>query len=501
MSVSSPPADPGDGTPVRDRARSGLQPDALGFGGGLVIAFASAAPAYSLAAALGPLVVAVGVQAPAALLVSFVPMLLVASAFAALNRADPDCGATFTWVTRAMGPVVGWLAGWAVCATGVLVIGSLAEVASRYALLLVGLEGAAGSRGAVTGLAVALIALMTALCVYGTEASARVQQAMLVVQAGGLGLLAVVALTRTLGGDAPAGSEAPSAAWFSPFAVEGSGALVAGLLIGVFIYWGWESALNLNEETSDGARAPGRAGTAATAILLATYLVVTVAVIAYVGPQRLAVTAADESFLGPLAREVLGSPLDLLVLLALVTSALASTQTTVLPGSRTALSMARVGALPAALGRVHPRFRTPHVATVAIGVLAVAWYVPTSFLSERLLTDSVAALALLIAFYYALTGFACPILYRRRLRRSVRELLLYGIVPTFGALALSYVLVRALLLLADPAESELGETWVGLGAPAVLGLGFLLSGAVLMIVWWAARPAGFFRRRPEALPG
>lgn len=251
---------------------------------------------------------------------------------------------------------------------------------------------------------------MTALCVYSTETSARVQLALLVVQAGGLGLFAVVALTRAVGEGAAAGSQTPSVAWLSPFAVAGSGALVAGVLIGVFVYWGWESALNLNEETSDGARASGRAGIAATAILLGTYLVATVAILAYAGPERLAANAVDESFLGPLAREVLGSPLDRLVLLALVTSALASTQTTVLPGSRTALSMARVGALPTALGRVHPRFRTPHVATVAIGVLAGAWYVPASVLSESFLADSIAALAMLIAFYYALTGFACPLL-------------------------------------------------------------------------------------------
>lgn len=498
--MSSRSAAPRYPTAVADRAPTRLRPNAVGFGGGLVIAWSSAAPAYSLAAALGSLVLAVGVQAPAALLVSFVPMLLVASAFAALNRADPDCGATFTWVTRAMGPIPGWLAGWAVCATGVLVIGSLAEVASRYSLLLLGLDGAAGSRAGVTGLAVAFIAVMTALCVYSTEASARVQLAMLVVQAGGLGLFAVVALTQVLGGDAPASSQMPSVAWLSPFAVAGSGALVAGVLIGVFVYWGWESALNLNEETSDGARAPGRAGIATTAILLATYLVATVAILAYAGPERLAANM-DESFLGPLAREALGSPLDRLVLLALVTSALASTQTTVFPGSRTALSMARVGALPAALGRVHPRFRTPHVATVATGVLAAAWYVPASLLSESFLADSIAALAMLIAFYYALTGFACLLLYRRRLRRSARELVRYGIAPLLGALALSYVLVRAFLLLADPAESELGGTWFGLGAPAVIGLGLLLAGAGLMVIWRAAGPAGFFSRRPEALPG
>ena len=478
-----------------------LRHGAIGFLDGLVIAFASAAPAYSLAAALGALVAAVGAQAPAALLVSFVPMLLVASAFHQLNRAEPDCGATFTWVTRAMGPALGWVAGWAVCATGILVIGSLAEIASRYSLLLVGLEEAARSAAAVVALAVACMVAMTALCVYGTEASARLQRALLVVQAGGLGLFAVAALAAAIGGGAPTGARAPSLSWVSPFAVESTGALVGGLLIGVFIYWGWESALNLNEETANGERASGRAGVASTVVLLATYLLVTVAVVSYAGTGRLGAIAADEGFFGTLAGELLVSPLDKLVLLALVASALASTQTTVLPGSRTALSMARAGALPAVLARVHPRFRTPHVATVAIGVLAVLWYVPVRLLSESFLADSITALALLIAFYYALTGYACPILYRRRLRRSARDLVRLGLAPLLGALCLTFVFVRALVLYADPAESELGQSWLGLGVPAVLGLGLLLLGGLLMAGLRAARPAGFFSRRAEALPG
>ena len=84
-----------------------LRPDAVGFLDALVIGLASTSPAYSLAAVLGPIVALVGVHAPGVLLASFVPMLLIAGAFAALNRADPDCGTTFSWVTRAMGPWAG----------------------------------------------------------------------------------------------------------------------------------------------------------------------------------------------------------------------------------------------------------------------------------------------------------------------------------------------------------------------------------------------------------
>ena len=96
----------------------------------------------------------------------------------------------------------------------------------------------------------------------------------------------------------------------------------------------------------------------------------------------------------------------------MLTSAAASTQTTILPTARTSLSMARAGAMPESLGRVHPRFLTPHVSTILMGVLSIVWYVGLTIVSENILFDSIAALGLMIAFYYGLTGFACTIYYR-----------------------------------------------------------------------------------------
>src|SRR5688572_33074367 len=115
--------DPAD--PVADPvAEPTLQPGAIGFVDALVIGLASTSPAYSLAAILGALVALTGVNAPGVLLASFLPMLLIAAAFAALNRVDPDCGTTFSWVTRAMGPWLGWIGGWAIAMTGILIVGS-----------------------------------------------------------------------------------------------------------------------------------------------------------------------------------------------------------------------------------------------------------------------------------------------------------------------------------------------------------------------------------------
>ena len=485
--ITAPPA------PAQVGAK-GLKKNAIGFLDGLSIGLASTAPAYSIAAVLGSIVVAVGVQAPAVLLTSFVPMFFIAAAFFYLNRADQDCGTTFSWVTRAMGPWAGWMGGWAICTTGILVIGSLADISAFYAFDLLGLTELRRSRVAVVALAVLIIAVMTLIVVIGTELSAHLQRVLTLGQVGILLLFAVVALVKVFAGDAAPRSVDPEASWFSPFAVDGYSSLLTGLLLGVFIYWGWESAVNLTEETEDSARAPGLAGVVSTVILLGTYVLVAVATIAYVGLGRIAAFDDDAGVLGAVADGVLGS-LGFLVVLAVITSGLSSAQTTILPSSRTTLSMARAGAMPRALGAVHPRFLTPHVSTIAIGVLAVAWYVVASLISDNFLFDTLSALSLMIAFYYALTGFACAIYYRHELLRSVRNLLFIGVAPVLGASMLTYLLVESFRDLADPGASYTGESILGVGVPLAIGVGFLLLGVVLMLIWRVTGGAEYFGRR------
>ena len=280
---------------------------------------------------IGPIVALVGVYAPGVLLASFVPMLLIASAFYYLNKVDQDCGTTFSWVTRAMGPWFGWIGGWAISMTGVLVIGSLADIAVRFTLLTVGLDDLASNLAVVIPLAVVVIVAMTALCVFGTEASARLQNVLILAQVGGLLIFAVVALWRAVAGDSLLDALTPSITWLNPFG-EGGAALTAGLLLGVFAYWGWESAVNLTEETTDSASAPGKAGIVSTILLLVTYLAVAYAVVAFAGTEFLAENEEEEELIFGLLTEVLW---DWVLLLAVATSALASTQTTIIPAPRT----------------------------------------------------------------------------------------------------------------------------------------------------------------------
>ena len=472
----------------------GLKPNAIGFVDALVIGLNSTSPAYSLAAIIGPVVALVGIYAPGVMLASFVPMLLIASAFYYLNKVDQDCGTTFSWVTRAMGPWAGWFGGWAIAMTGVLVVGSLADVAVSFALLAFGLDGWVDNTFVRQLLTVLLILVMTALCVIGTELSAKVQNVLILAQVACLLVFVGVAMYSVYNGTSKYDAVDPAFGWLNPFGAGGA-ALTGGLLLGVFAYWGWESAVNLTEEVEDSATAPGRAGLWSTVILLVTYVSVGFAVVAYAGPAFLAENADEEEFIfAQLAGDVMGG-WDWVLLLAVSTSAIASTQTTIIPASRTALSMARRRALPEHYAHISPRFRTPDVSTWWVAAIAIAWYLVVSQISSNALFDSLTALSLLIAFYYALTGLACVVYYRRHLLESVHNFLLIGVGPLVGAGLLTWLLVRSVADMSDPENSYSGTSWFGLGPPLVIGIGITATGVLAMFARRLWAPA-FWQERP-----
>ena len=491
--VPTPSAPPATPTGVEDK---GLKKNAIGFVSSVVIGVASTAPGYSLAATLGFVAAAVALQSPAILLISFIPMFLVAGGYYYMNKADPDCGTSFSWVTKAMGPQLGWIAGWTIVVADIIVMANLAQIAGLYSFELFGWTAAAESTAAVTAVGVLWIVIMTAIVVIGIELSARTQVGLLAAEIFTLALFSVVALIKVYAGSAPAASIHPSLSWINPFSLSPS-EISAGMLLAVFIYWGWDTTATVNEETEDPGEAPGKATVVSTLILLGIYIVVAFAAQAYAGVDSL--IANQEDVLSSLGTEVFGSPLDKILIIAVMTSAAASTQTTILPTARTTLSMARANAMPKSLGKVHPRFLTPHVSTILMGGLSILWYVGLTLVSEDILFDSLAALGLMISFYIGITGFACTVYYRRELFRSVKNFFFIGVGPSVGGAILFYLLVKNAIELSDPANSESGNSWAGIGPPLVIAAFFLVLGVVLMFVQWRAFPA-FFKRKPEVVP-
>jgi amino acid transporter len=453
----------------------GLRAGAIGLLSSVVIAVSSTAPAYSMAATLGLIVAVVGVHSPATLVVSFLPMLCIAYAFRELNKADPDCGTTFTWAARAFGPRTGWMGGWGIIAADVIVMASLAQIAGRYFLELVG-AGSAGTAW-VTTVGVAFIALLTWVCYRGIEISARLQQVLLVIEVGALLIFAVVALTKAATGHALPGAAHPSAGWLNPW--TGSfGSLSNSFLLAVFIYWGWDCALSVNEETKDSARTPGRAAIMATLVLVAIFAVVSAACLAYAGPAFLASHNTD--VLGAMASSVLGSTPGKLLVLCVLTSTAASAQTAIMPTARAVLAMSAHRALPAWFARMHRSYRTPTVATLVMGAVSALFFVLLTAVSKNVLADSAASVGLLIAFYYGLTGFACVWFFRRDLRSSAHALLVKGILPLFGGLTLLGAFVLSIKSYWPAASSY--SSFHGIGGIFLIGAGSLLTGMIIMLV-------------------
>ena len=491
MTTIDPPA----GVPVHGEGamEKGLKTGALGFVSSVVIGVASTAPGYSLAASLGVVAAAVAFQAPAALLLAFVPMFLIAGSYYSMNRVDPDCGTTFTWVTKGIGPVSGWVSGWALLLADILVMASLSQIAGQYTFLLFGADKLAASTFWVTVIGVIWIVVMTWICYVGIEISARTQWFLLAAEIVTLALFAVFALVKVYNGSL-AGSVHPSLSWLNPFAVSSS-AMTAGVLTAIFIYWGWDTAVSVNEETEDAERTPGIAAVVSTLLLLGIYIVVGYAAIAVHGPQFL-VDNQDE-ILSPLGKDVLPAGLDKLLIIAVLTSASASTQTTILPATRAALSMASHGAAPKAFASINPRRLTPGYATIWFGAIAIAYYVVLTLVSTNILSDSITATGLMITFYLGITGVACVIYFRKALFNDLRTFLLAGLGPALGAIMMGYIFVRSAIDQFDPANSDSGKAMLGMGAPFTITLLGLLLGLILMGLQWRSKP-DFFRRKRES---
>ena len=223
---------------------------------------ASTAPAYSLAATLGFVVIAInGLQAPIITILAFVPMLFISYGYKALNNADPDCGTTFTWGTRAFGPKTGWLGGWGIVAADILVMASLAQIAGQYVFLLFGADGIGANATSGWVLLVGVVV-------------DRRHDGHLLRRHRDLGQLPEGAArhradhaaassrswrsSRSGQGTAPPGHLTPSRGRGStPSTCRAPTSFMVGFTLMLFIYWGWDTAVSVNEETKDSTRRRG----------------------------------------------------------------------------------------------------------------------------------------------------------------------------------------------------------------------------------------------------
>jgi amino acid transporter len=456
-----------------------LRPNAIGLVQSTVIAIASSAPGQATAISIAALIVASSYAGGMAILITTLPMLAIAFAYHRLNLWEQNCGASYVWVGRSINPYIGFMVGWIMLAGWVLATVSDILPLGPNVLSIFGADPSSQLGTAVSATILGIV--VTVVSVIGIQLTARFQMAIAAVEYVillifcGIGFWAVFIAHWD-------GTVRPSAAWFSLSGVGGAGSLVAGMLIAVYLFTGWDVAIYLNEETERKERNPGMAAILSVAILGIFYTIIVVTLQG--AASAAAISAHEANAMTYIAHQLVGGPWDKFMAFAITLSVIGTTQAFLVGTARIAYSMGTDKLLPKMFGSVHPRYRTPAYGTVVFGVitLVMTWlYVYSSSVASSFDTV-VSSVGVLFALFYAATGIATTWFYRVLLGRSLKDAVLVGVLPIAGAAVLIYIAVKSLM---DFTGSALWSM-----------LGIAVAGLVVMAIAAVYYRSPFFLLRP-----
>ena len=422
-----------------------LRADTLNLFDSTVVAVSSVAPAYTLAATMAVLYLTTGVgtAGPAALLISFIPVLFIAIAYFHLNRRDPDCGASYAWLSKLVSPYVGWFNGWVQVATSVLFCISAPILAGQYTLQLLNEWGwisdhTASSVGIGAIVAGIWLALITFICIWGIRWTTNFQWVLLIIEYVAVIVFSIWGIVKVAVSH-PAGSQGFHLSWFNPWSLGGLGAASAGLVLGVFFFWGWDTATNLNEESKNATKTPGHAGIIAMFLLFVVFALNIVAANMLLTPKEW--NDQQGTILFYFAQKAAGSWAGYVMIIAVISSTVATTQTTLLPAARITLSMARDRVFPSLFGTIQGKLRTPAVGTLILAFFCLFGILLTSQVQSinDVFSKLILNIGVLIAFYYGVTGLTSAWAYRKVAFQRVSFFLTGILFPLLGGVVLLYV--------------------------------------------------------------
>jgi amino acid transporter len=448
-----------------------LEPDAIGVAQDTVIGMASSAPAASVGLTLASVAIAAAYGSGLILILTAIPMLVIANAYRRLNLWNANCGASFEWVGRSISPYLGFLTGWLMIAAYIIATVSGVEVLGPSVLAVFGSNSTSTWANIGIGTAVGLIMLVIA--VVGIKITARTQVAIALVEYLILVGLAIAGLVLVLSHHH--GTVPITSGWFSLSGVGGRGSMVAGFLAAVFAFTGWDGTLYVNEEVRHRRTNPGKAAMIAVALLAVIYTLSIVGLQGVLSTAKLNAAGANGTALVDAAQAIGGSGWAKMMALSLALSVIATTGTGIVLTARIIYGMASYRALPEFLSDVSRRFATPVAASVIVGVLIVALsavYLLTTSV-QGAFNNVVAVTGLLFAVFYVLTAFATMVYYRRRVITNARDALTVGVLPLCAAGFLVWMVVRSLQD-ATPAEVWSLVGVVGVGVVLMLCARFIL---------------------------
>jgi amino acid transporter len=459
---------------------TGLRANALTQMDSLVMSLAGVAPAIGIAASTAVLFAAVGFAGPAALIYCGLAVFGIVWAFNYLGRSEVNAGASYAWVRRALHPVLGYLAGWALLVSGVLAMVALSLPAGSVTLGLMR-ASLANNLALVTLVGGAFFVVMVLAVLFGVRISARAQLIMSGTELFILVIFGVLALAH----GASSAVHPFSWSWLSPTSFGSFSGVtrgfVAGALIAAFYYSGWDTNANLNEETKNPRRAPGRGSLLGVLCAFVLFQVFTIGADMNLSAHTMSANSGD--VLGVLGQVVWPGLGGRIIVVAVILSTVATLETSLIQGSRTLFAMGRDGTMPKAFARIHPTWRTPWIAITLLGVLVLALFVGANYIGSlsTVLSDAISAIGLQICFYYGLAGLSVVVLYRRHLLDSAHNFIFIGLWPLLGAIFMFVVLAESV------SSNAPATNWVGFGALAL--------GLIPMAIFWS-RGAAYFHLPP-----
>jgi amino acid transporter len=439
-------------TPPPTAAQQTLAKNEVGLLGSTVFALAGAAPGQTVSIVLASLVVTAAYGTILPLAISAAGLLCIAIAFQRLNMWRQNAGATYEWVCRAFSPYVGNLVGWLMLVAfgGFVLIDVITIGPSVLALL-----GFSPNNQFVGALAIVIIGTaLTVTAVVGIRPSARLQITVAVIEYSILAVFIVWAFIEIYLAH-KSGTVRPSTSWLS-FKGTGAGSFSAAMVIAVASIAGWDGGIYVNEETERPERNPGLGAVVAVALLGLIFVSMWAAFqgIAPLGALN-AHAANAAAFVG---QRLGGTAGDRVISLAVVLSVLATTQVAIIGTARLMFSMSRDRVLPARLGVVSERFRTPAFATAGLGGVMMVFGIVDIYSSSvsTAIGNLVTVSGFLYSMFYAITGLAAAWFYRRFIGRSPKDFLILGLLPLAGAGLLLWVAYKGAIGLSGTEKEILG---------------------------------------------
>ena len=312
----------------------GLKQNALSIVDTVTLAVAGTAPSYSLNATTAALVAAVGLAAPGALLYGALPMFGISFAFKYLNEWRADAGTAYAWVGRSVNPYLGFLSAWTflTLSTAFMVAAALPVGVITLAWVAPQLQDNVLASAIVGGMWFAAVATLTIL---GVHLAASFQKVMTAIEAIALLVLAIAALVKF--------SAAPqnpfSLSWFSPVSFGNFPTFMAGMLIAVFYFFGWDVSSNVAEESEDSNSTPGNSGVIGMVGIVILFMLIQVTI--QMGMTAEMVEANGTNLLAAFGDLVLPRPWGQIAVLAVLLSTVGTIETQMTQCARTLFSRGR----------------------------------------------------------------------------------------------------------------------------------------------------------------